>query len=157
MLSQTQKSTSLESDTGQSPAVLAVQCPADAERAASLISCDKKIYPASLPCPIASFLFRTPCALQYEQVLWVAQPFSNSGNNIFKLSWTVFCNEMNILAAVQQRALSSARVWLCLQQQAAALQRMNLRATIPVCREGVTLEELWASPVHRRALAPDIH
>lgn len=42
MLFQMQKSTCLESYKGQMPAVLALQCPPDAERAASPISRDKK-------------------------------------------------------------------------------------------------------------------
>lgn len=56
MLSQMQKGTTLESYKGQTPAVLALQCPADAKRAACSLSRDKKMHPVSLPYPIASFL-----------------------------------------------------------------------------------------------------
>lgn len=66
MLSRMQKGTTLESYKGQTLAVLALQCPADAKRAACPLSHDKKIHPVSLPYPMASFLSCTLCACRCQ-------------------------------------------------------------------------------------------
>lgn len=96
MLTQMQESMSLENYKGQIPAVLALQWMSKEQlpllvmiRKYTLYSC-----PASLP-PFSSA--QQSCFVLSK---WVAQHFRNSGNNIFKLSWTVFCNELNVLAVV---------------------------------------------------------
>lgn len=129
ILTQMQESMSLENYRGQIPAALALQWMSKEQL--PLLVMIRKYIPYSCLALLPPFSSAQQSCFILSK--WVAQHFRNSGNNIFKLSWTVFCNGLNVLAVVQQGELSLEQVWLSLQNQAVALQRkvlVNLTATL---------------------------